>query len=694
MGAWSFSSSMVARMLASKDYLRQAIEGLLERCDGAQQNDKMGYNKYDAVYADSLVKYKRWSKKQRISAYRMLEKYQKQLEDMGISYESIVHPQEEEETLQELMEMSKPKLIDTDGKQFIISFPFDWETVNAVKKLIGRRWVSDKEYWTVPQSLENVKQLSRFSNKMNFAWSRNADKASDYIEEAAVADIKASKAKTARLKMPLTFGNSELKPYPFQKAGIKYSIGKDSVLIGDEMGLGKTIQAMGIVEYKQAYPCLVMCPSIAKINWKREIEAWLPNRTVQIINGGKGKEQYDTDFVIINYDIIAKRADGLVGAEFQSLVADESHYLKNGRSKRGKKAVDIVYGNREEDLPKYGEAQPNKVIPLRILLSGTPIPNKPFELVNQLRLIGKLNEFGGFAGFTNRYCDPQPSRFGVDYGGSANIEELNKRMREKFMVRRKKKDVLTELPDKTQTVLNVNISNRAEYNRAVADVITFAGELAIKKQEFLDSLVELSGDEREDKIDEYRRDKERSAERAKVLVKIEVLKQVCVKGKMKSIKDWVSNFLETTDEKLVIFAHHREVVDLLAEEFGALTIKGGVAYKKRQKAIDDFQLGDNRVIVCSMLASGVAITLTASSNVLFVEQGWNPAQHDQASDRCHRIGQKNAVNVYYMNGKDTIDEWIYDLIEQKRKVIDGVIDGEEIKEDILDSVVGYLTEKA
>ena len=684
-------------MLANKDYLRDAVEGLLERCDGAQQNDKMGYNKFDTNFARSLVKYKRWSRPQRITAYRMLEKYKAQLEDMGVPYESLVNPDDEEETWQELFEATKPKLIDTDGKQFIVSFPFDWETVNAVKKLIGRRWVSDKEYWTVPQSLENVKQLDNFANKMGFAWSRDADRASDYIEEAAIADIKASKAKDARLKMPLTFGNDKLRPYPFQKAGIKYSIGKDSVLIGDEMGLGKTIQAMGIVEYKQSYPCLVMCPSIAKINWKREIEAWLPNRTVQIINGGKGNEQYDTDFVIINYDIIAKRADGLVDAEFQSLVADESHYLKNGRSKRGKKAVDIVYGNKEGDKPKFKrkheEDKPKKIIPLRILLSGTPIPNKPFELVNQLRVIGKLSEFGGFGGFTNRYCDPQPSRFGVDYGGSANIEELNKRMREKFMVRRKKKDVLTELPDKIQTVLNVNISNRAEYNRAVADVITFAGELAIKKQEFVDSLSELSNEEREERIDEYRRDKERNAERAKVLVKIEVLKQVCVKGKMKSIKEWVNNFLETTDEKLVIFAHHREVVDLLAEEFDALTIKGGSGYKNRQKAIDDFQLGDTRVIVCSMLASGVAITLTASSNVLFVEQGWNPAQHDQASDRCHRIGQKNAVNVYYMNGKETIDEWIYDLIEQKRKVIDGVIDGEEIKEDMLDSVVGYLQKR-
>ena len=681
-------------MLANKDLLKDAVHGLLERCDGAQQTDKMGYNKFDTNFARSLTTYKKWSKKQRVVAYNMLKKYSKQLEDMGISYDEIMHPDDEEETISELIAASRPKLIDTDGKQFIVSFPFDWETVNAVKKLIGRRWVTDKEYWTVPESLENVKQLDNFAHKMGFAWTRNADKASDYIEEAAIADIKASKAKNARLKMPLTFGNNKLKPYPFQKAGIKYAIGKDSVLIGDEMGLGKTIQGMGIVEYKQAYPCLVMCPSIAKINWKREIEAWLPNRTVQIINGGKGKEQYDTDFVIINYDIIAKRADGLVDAEFQSLIADESHYLKNGRSKRGKKAVDIVYGNKEEDLPKFKrvneENTPKKIIPLRILMSGTPIPNKPFELVNQLRVIGKLSQFGGFGGFTNRYCDPQPSRFGVDYSGSANIEELNKRMREKFMVRRKKKDVLTELPDKIQTVLNVNISNRAEYNRAVADVITFAGELAIKKQEFLDSLSELTEGEREERIDEYKKDKERSAERAKVLVKIEVLKQVCVKGKMKSIKEWVNNFLETTDEKLVIFAHHREVVDLLADEFDALTIKGGSGYKNRQKAIDDFQMGDTRVIVCSMLASGVAITLTASSNVLFVEQGWNPAQHDQASDRCHRIGQKNAVNVYYMNGRETIDEWIYDLIEQKRKVIDGVIDGEEIKEGILDSVVGYL----
>lgn len=684
--------------LTNKDFLKDAVQGLLERCDGAQSNDGMGYNKFDSRFAKSLTTYKKWSRKQRVVAYNMLRKYKGQLEEMGIPYELIVHPDDEEETISELIAASRPKLIDTDGKQFIISFPFEWKTVNAVKKLIGRRWVADKEFWTVPQNIENVKQLDNFAHKMGFAWTHKADEASDYIEEAAEADIEASSAKDAKLKMPPTFGNKNLKPYPFQRAGIKYALKKDSILIGDEMGLGKTIQGMGLVEYKQAYPCLVMCPSIAKINWKREIEAWLPGRTVQIVSGGKGKVEYDTDYVIINYDIIAKRADELVDAEFQSLIADESHYLKNGRSKRGRAAVNIVYGNKEEDLPKFRrpkeEFKPKKIIPLRILMSGTPIPNRPIELVNQLRVIGKLGEFGGFGGFTNRYCDPQPSRFGVDYSGSANIEELNARMREKFMVRRKKKDVLTELPDKIQTVLNVEISNRPEYNRAVADIVKFAGKLAIQKQEFLDSISELSKDEQEDETDKYRKDKERNAERAKVLVKIEVLKQVCVKGKMRAVKEWVANFLDTTDEKLVIFAHHKDVVETLTKEFDAVQIKGGSGYIHRQKAIDEFQNGDVRVIVCSMLASGVAITLTASSNVLFVEQGWNPAQHDQASDRCHRIGQKNAVNVYYMNGKDTIDDWIYNLIEQKRKVIDGVIDGVGVKEKIVSSIVKHLTGNA
>ena len=655
------------------DPLRNAFDVLLSRCDGATSQDGAGYNKTDADFSNSLVRFNNWSKKQRVAVHKMLCKYKKQLKSLGISYDAIPSPEKEEETFEQLIEEFKPKFIDIHEDRFKITFPFDWDVVNAVKRINGRRFDKETKVWTIPQNVDSIAQLEKFATKHKFGWADAAKSAISAIRDAAKSDIKASHAESSEFAVD-KFGNDILQPYPFQKAGIEYAIKKNSVMIGDEMGLGKTIQAMGVIEHRESYPALILCPSIVKVNWMREIQAWLPHRTVQVVNGGKTKIDYNTDFVVMNYDIVFKRQDEIVDAAFQSLVADESHYLKNGKSKRGRAVVDIVYGTKTKKV------KTDNIVPVKILMSGTPVPNRPFELVNQLRVLGKLSEFGGFGGFTDRYCDPRWNRYGMDYSGAANIEELNVRMREKFLVRRKKTNVLKELPDKIQTVIGVKISNKAKYNKAAADIVKFAGKLAVQKQDFLDSIEDLDEDEMKKAISDYARSKERSAERAKVLVKIEVLKQVCVEGKMKSIKEWVENFLESTNEKLVIFAHHRDVVNNIADKFGAVKIMGG-AGKANQEAIDEFQNGETRIIVCSMMASGVGITLTASSNVLFVEQGWNPAQHDQASDRCHRIGQKNAVNVYYMNGVDTIDDWVYELIERKRVVVDGVTDGIAVDQD-------------
>jgi SNF2 family DNA or RNA helicase len=167
-----------------------------------------------------------------------------------------------------------------------------------------------------------------------------------------------------------------------------------------------------------------------------------------------------------------------------------------------------------------------------------------------------------------------------------------------------------------------------------------------------------------------------------------------VKGKIAGVIDWVKNFLET-EEKLVIFANHRSVVEELSKEFNTPCIYGGMNINKRQEAIDSFQNNPNvRVIVCNMKAAGVGITLTAASNVAFIELGWNPADHDQAEDRCHRIGQKNAVTAWYLLADETIAMDVSDLIEKKRDIVEHAADGKRLENiGMINALFSRLTEE-
>jgi len=218
------------------------------------------------------------------------------------------------------------------------------------------------------------------------------------------------------------------------------------------------------------------------------------------------------------------------------------------------------------------------------------------------------------------------------------------------MIRRTKDQVLEELPEKTRSLVPIEISNRREYNRV--------------ESEFLDWLEEQKGKEAADR-----------ASKVEQITKIEYLKQVAAKGKIHESINWIKDFLHS-GEKLVVFATHREVIDKLFKAFGRVAVKidGSVPVDRRQEIVEQFQTDAKiRLFIGNIQAAGVGLTLTAASNVAFLELGWTPALHDQAEDRCHRIGQKDAVNIYYLLAEETIDERIAELLEDKRKVVDAVM---------------------
>lgn len=421
-------------------------------------------------------------------------------------------------------------------------------------------------------------------------------------------------------------------PMPFQIAGVEYALERRRTFIADEQGLGKTLQALLTIEQADAFPAVILCPASLKLNWKREIGRWLPHRTVQVF-AGRSPVVATAEVIVLNYEIAEAHGDRLAKLGPKALVLDESHYCKSPKAKRTRAVQQLA-----DRLPENA---------LRLALTGTPLVNRPSELVPQLRILGRLAEFGSGAGFERRF------------GSAQERERLHWHLRGTCYLRRLKKDVLPQLPSKQRAVVPLTLSNQGDYERAER------GFMAWLVEQFRDT------DEFSQRVD--------AALRSEALVKIGALRRLAGQGKIKTAVDWIRDFLES-GEKLVVFASHRAVQVALAEAFpDAVHILGGDTAESRDAAVQRFQNDpETRLCVCSMKVAAHGLTLTAAANVVFVELGWTPAEHDQAEDRCHRIGQEDSVTAWYLIATDTIDERIAALIEHKREIVDAITDGKAV----------------
>lgn len=461
--------------------------------------------------------------------------------------------------------------------------------------------------------------------------------------DAAMIDIRRSRAGTGEsLDVEPRLGG-ELRP--FQRAGVRYVLEARRTFLADEQGLGKTVQALAALEADDAYPAVIVCPAGLKLNWRREIEAWLPHRTTAVVSGRSGAVAA-ADITVLNYEIVQGHRVRLAARRPRALILDESHYVKNPRAKRTQ-AVRRLADALEPDA-------------LRLALTGTPVMNHPDELIAQLRIIGRLAEFGSGARFARRF------------EGIGAEERIHWHLRRSCFVRRLKADVLPQLPAKRQVMVPVALENESEYRLAERDVVAWL------RQQPLD-LSELDR-------------KVAAALRAERLAQLNALKRLAARGKLGAALAWIHDFL-ASDEPLVVFAGHREVQELLVERFpDALHLLGRDSVTHREAAVRAFQEPDGpQLIVCSTRAAGQGITLTRASNVAFLDLEWTPAMHDQAEDRCHRIGQHDAVTAWYLLAAGTIDETMIELIARKRGIVGAVTDGRAAEtEAVVESVAREL----
>jgi len=517
---------------------------------------------------------------------------------------------------------------------------------NTVKGVPNRAWDAKKKVWRIPLS-----EAAFLMSRLNDVYQPLCDAIAslpevqtymdDYAARIAISDAAELDDEEVVAEMRERLAGvfaPGLELYPFQYVGVRFAeLAGGRCLIGDDMGVGKTIQAIGYAAlHKEQWPVIVVCPSNVKYNWAKEVRTWMPDATVEVINGYKGPIE-KADFTIINYDIISRRLEQLEQMSFGISILDESHYIKNSKTDRTKATVEIA--DRSESV---------------LCLSGTAITNRPSEYFTTLNLLRKA-QFSSWLSYVRRYCSAYNDGFGWKTGGASNIEELHAISRD-FAIRRLKKEVMAELPDKIRQSIPV-IPTKVELK-----------EYRQRQRDWGDDYSQI-------------RDSGRSLPAGYVLNMLTDLRHNCGIMKVGPVSEWVIDYKRNNERPIVVFAHHKNVVAPLVsilklEKLRVDTITGGVKSEKRSEIVDRFQAGEIDVLVCSTLAAKEGLTLTAADTVVFVEREWVPGWEEQAEDRVNRIGQDaQTVHALYFTVEGTIDERFHQLIEQKRAVVKAVLDG-------------------
>ncbi|MGZ2738662.1 DEAD/DEAH box helicase [Bacteroides fragilis] len=473
-----------------------------------------------------------------------------------------------------------------------------------------------------------------------------------------------------------------LQPYQYQLEGVQYAVEKKRCILGDQPGLGKTLQAICTVVkahreaviYGESFPTLVVCPAALKVNWQREFKKFAGLNAIVLDDSNRQTWHsfYDCkkadgsplcEVFITNYESLKKffvkrvseggklTMKGILFDErvnlFKSVIIDESHKCKSGKTQQGKFVEGICKGKR-----------------FVLALTGTPVVNNNTDLIQQLKILGRLEDFGGYSRFVERYCDGPKQ--------ASNVKELNWRLWNCCFFRREKSKVLTQLPDKTRQYLQIDITNMKEYQSAESDIVKY--------------------------LKQYKNASDAQVQRSMngaVMVKMGLLKQISARGKIKAVSEFIHDVIDG-GEKLIVFGYLKEVIAELKKEFpNAVTVTGSDNISQKQFAVDSFQNNpDCKLIILNYKSGGTGLTLTASSRVAFIEFPWTFSDCEQAEDRAHRNGQKNNVNCYYFLGKDTIDKYMYDVIQTKKNIANGVTGtDDQVEENMVNLAMDLFRDK-
>lgn len=437
---------------------------------------------------------------------------------------------------------------------------------------------------------------------------------------------------------------------PYQRAGISYAQDKNDVLIGDEPGLGKTIQAIGYANLVEAERVLVVCPASIRLNWEREIRNWstIPHVHPYPLLKSKQGVHPSANYVITSYDLA--RTDGVFEAmrkdRWDLMILDEAHYLKSTDAQR----TQSIFGAGPNSHSRYAEEWLAERCDRVMGLTGTPLPNRPRECYTLARaLCWESIDYMSFDQFCYRF-NPIVRNEWTSEEHKGRLPELQSRLRSNFMIRRLKKDVLKDLPDKRYEFTYI------EENGAIREVLAKERMLDFDIDDLKNPFAEIWG-------------------------QISTLRREMGEAKVPRIVEHLRYLLDVVElEKVVVFAHHRSVMDALMEKlakYKPVIIRGGVSAVNKAKAVQDFiEKRDVRIFFGQLDAAGVGIDglQSVASHVVFAEPAWTPGANEQAVDRCHRIGQHDNVVAQFLINEGSLDERVLGAVLDKTHTVHTALD--------------------
>ena len=571
----------------------------------------------------------------------------------------------------------KPIYITETPGTFRLSFEYNPALIDLVKRIPTRRWDQSEKVWIVSkEGLYPPGCDARWYVEAFAQWAVQRNYCSHVARRSETRDV------VYEIPPMREFVGDHymlLNPYSYQLEGVRYALDNKRCIFGDQPGLGKTLQAIcSVVKahreamvYGETFPVLVICPAALKVNWKREFKKFAGIEACILDDSNRASwekfwelKRPDGEALcpvfITNYESLKKffvikvkntSRFTLASIEFdervrlfKSVIIDESHKCKSSKTQQAKFVEGICKGKK-----------------WIFALTGTPVVNNNTDLIQQLRILGRLDDFGGYKQFVSRFCDGPKQ--------SSNMKELHYRLWCCCFFRREKAKVLTQLPDKMRQYITCEITNRKEYQDAENNFLKY-----LRQYKHADD------------------DKIARAMRGEVMVRMGILKEIAARGKVKAVSEFIHDVIDG-GEKLIMFAYLKEVVMALKEEFpDAVTVTGSDNITQKQNAVDRFQNDPECKLIILNYKSG--LTLTASSRVGFIEFPWTYSDCEQAEDRAHRNGQKNAVNCYYFLGDKTIDEYMYKVIQTKKDIANEVTGTTtQIDEDVVSNVMNLFSSR-
>lgn len=524
---------------------------------------------------------------------------------------------------------SKPKKVNNDigpitvhvknSTTAYIQMPYNKLLLEKFKyEIDGRKWNSTDKVWEFPLvHLPKVKKLfpeAKFDRKAN----KELEKLTERREELdEIRELEDTEFHIDGMKLDL---------YPYQRVGVRFvDRAGGRCMIADAPGLGKTVQAIAYAQ-KHNLKTLIVCPLSVVVNWQREIKKFTGKGSV-IWTSKDHEGHLNHQFHITHYDAVRKNYNLLRNQGFNLLVCDEATYLKNRRTLRAKS----ILGSWKERR-KYPGIKTDYVI----FLTGTPVMSRPIEAFALLNFLDK-DRFNNFFHFTQRYggWKGEPPK---------NLQDLHDRTKD-LVIRRMKSQVLKELPDKQRNDLYVELTKteRKEYQTLLNEVF---GQWRVSGKPSVQHMPKLQG---------YLTEK-----------------------KLPRVMEMIDEYLDN-GRSILIFSTYLKPLNQLLEHYGddAAILTGSMKKEERQETIDKLTSGKAKIGLFSLLAAGMGIDglQHVMDTVVFLNMDWVPANHEQAEDRTHRIGQKGQVQAYYMVCEDTIDEYMRDILKEKQEIADIIVDG-------------------